>query len=121
MPTDGKKRPILPIIVSAVYFYPIKSCRGISLEVAEIGQRGICGDRAFMVVDQTGHFITQRQQPRMALIQPTIREDGAITITAPNMPEISIATNDTGKRYNVEIWRDTCIGVDQGDAIAAWF
>ena len=121
MPTDGKKRPILPIIVSAVYFYPIKSCRGISLEVAEIGQRGICGDRAFMVVDQTGHFITQRQQPRMALIQPTIREDGTITVTAPNMPEISVVADDTEKRYDVKIWHDTCVGVDQGDAIAAWF
>ena len=61
MATEEKKEPILPIVVSALYVYPIKSCSGISLEVAEIGQRGIRGDRAFMVVDQTGQFITQRQ------------------------------------------------------------
>src|SRR5579859_1573070 len=121
MPTDEKKDPILPIIVSALYLYPIKSCSGISLEVAEIGQRGIRGDRAFMVVDQTGQFITQRQRPRMALIQPIVREDGVITLTAPNMPEISMIADDVGKRYDVKVWRDTCIGVDQGDAIAAWF
>jgi len=121
MPIDEKKEPILPIIVSALYLYPIKSCSGISLEVAEIGQRGIRGDRAFMVVDQTGQFITQRQRPRMALIQPVVREDGVITLTAPNMPEISMIADDVGKRYDVKVWRDTCIGVDQGDAIAAWF
>jgi len=121
MSTDGKKGPILPIVVSALYFYPIKSCSGISLEVAEISQRGIRGDRAFMVVDLAGRFITQREQPRMALIRPILREDGAITVTAPDMPEISIVADDTGKRYDVGIWRDTCIGVDQGDAIAAWF
>jgi uncharacterized protein YcbX len=121
MSTDGKKGPILPIVVSALYFYPLKSCGGIALEVAEINQRGIRGDRALMVVDLAGRFITQREQPRMALIQPAIREDGAITVTAPNMPEISIVVDDTGKCYDVEIWSDTCIGVDQGDAIAAWF
>lgn len=121
MSANRERQIILPIFVSALYFYPIKSCGGISLEVAEIDQRGIRGDRAFMVVDQTGQFVTQRQQPRMALIQPAIREDGAITVTAPNMPEISIVADNTGKRYDVKVWRDTCIGVYQGDAIAAWF
>src|SRR2546421_6681330 len=117
----GEREPILPIFVSALYFYPIKSCGGISLQVAEISQRGIRGDRAFMVVDLAGRFITQREQPRMALIQPIVREDGAITVTAPNMPEMPIVADDTGERYDVKVWRDTCIGVDQGDAIAAWF
>jgi uncharacterized protein YcbX len=121
MSADRKREPILPIFVSALYFYPIKSCSGISLEVAEIDQRGIRGDRAFMVVDLAGRFITQREQPRMALIRPILREDGAVTVTAPDMPEISLVADNTGKRYDVVIWRDTCVGVDQGDAIAAWF
>jgi uncharacterized protein YcbX len=109
------------MFVSALYVYPIKSCGGISLEVAQISQKGIRGDRAFMVVDLAGRFITQRVQPRMALIQLAVGENGVLTVTAPNMPEISIMANDTGKRCNVEIWNDTCIGVDQGDAIATWF
>ena len=120
MSSDRKEESILPIFVSALYFYPIKSCGGISLEVAEIKQRGIRGDRAFMVVDLAGRFITQRQQPRMALIRPAIR-DGGLTVTAPNMPEISLVADDTGKRYDVEVWNDICIGVDQGDAVAEWF
>jgi uncharacterized protein YcbX len=37
------------------------------------------------------------------------------------MPEIPIVVDDTGKRCEVKIWNDTCIAVDQGDAIAAWF
>ena len=120
MSTEREKEPILPIFVSALYSYPIKSCGGISLEFAEINQRGIRGDRAFMVVDLAGRFVTQRQQPRMALIRPTIK-DGVLTVTAPNMPEIPIVVDDTGKRYKVEIWNDLCVGVDQGDAIATWF
>jgi uncharacterized protein YcbX len=121
MSADGKREPILPIFVSALYCYPIKSCGGIPLQVAEIGQKGIHGDRVFMVVDLAGRFISQREQPRMALIRPILREDGAVTVTAPGMPEISLVADNTGKRYDVVIWRDTCIGVDQGDAIATWF
>ncbi len=109
------------ISVSALYLYPIKSCAGIPLEVAEIGSRGIQGDRAYMLVDSSGRFITQRDQPRMALIHPTIGKDRGLTVKAPGMPAFDIVVNDAGKRYKVGIWKDTCIGVDQGDAIADWF
>ncbi len=70
MSLDKHNEPMSPISVSALYFYPIKSCAGIPLEMAEIGPRGIQGDRAFMLVDLSGRFITQREQPRMALIRP---------------------------------------------------
>ena len=118
---DGQSELISPIFVSALYFYPIKSCAGISLEVAEIGPRGIQGDRAFMLIDSAGRFITQREQPRMALIHPAIGEEGGLSVSAQGMPALDIVVNDAGKRYKVGIWKDTCIGVDQGDAIADWF
>ena len=121
MSTDRKKEPILSIFVSALYCYPIKSCSGISLDIAEIKQKGICGDRTFMVVDLAGQFMTQRKVPRMALIRPAIGEDGILTVTAPNMSEIALVTDDTGKRYDVKIWNDLCVGVDQGNTVAEWF
>lgn len=121
MSIDRKKEPNLAIFVSALYFYPIKSCGGIALEVAEVSQRGIRGDRAFMVVDLAGRFISQREQPRLALIQPIVKEGGALTVTAPQMLEMPILADDTGRRYNVKIWDDTCVGIDQGDTVAAWF
>ena len=113
--------PMSPVVVSALYFYPIKSCGGLPLEVAEIGPRGIQGDRAFMLVDASGNFITQREQPRMALIRPAVTNDGRLSINAPGMPTLDITVNEAGKRYRVGIWKDTCIGVDQGDTIADWF
>jgi len=121
MPFDEKSELVSTTSISELNNYPIKSCAGISLEVAEIGPRGIQGDRALMVVDWEGRFITQRQQPRMALIKPEINEDGSLTVKAPEMPAMVIAANDKGKRGEVVIWRDTCIAVDQGDAPAEWF
>lgn len=113
--------PPSSISVSELYVYPIKSCRGISLERAQIGSRGIQRDREFMLVDPLGRFITQRQQPRMALIETEIRADGILSVKAPNMPELVIVGNNQGERFEVGIWRDTCIGIDQGYTIAEWF
>lgn len=107
-------------VVSALNIYPIKSCGGIVLKEARIGPRGFYKDRAYMLIDPFGYFITQREQPRMALITPTFNEDGVLIVKAPGMQEMPITPTNKGTRHEVFIWDDTCIAVDQGDA-AAWF
>ena len=107
--------------VSALTIYPIKSCRGIALEIARSGPRGFHGDRVLMLIDPSGCFITQREQPRMALIAPSLKDDGVLTVKAPGMEEMTITATGTAKRHEVVIWRDSCAGIDQGDAAAEWF
>lgn len=109
------------ISLSALNIYPIKSCAGIALNVAELGPRGIVHDRSFMLVNRKGKFITQREQPRMALIRPTINLDGTLTVQAPGMPDLMIPGDPDGPRYEVTIWKYTGIAVDQGDNLAEWF
>ncbi|HLH62991.1 MAG TPA: MOSC domain-containing protein [Ktedonobacteraceae bacterium] len=108
-------------IVSELNVYPIKSCAGITLETARIGPRGFYHDRAYMLVDPLGYFITQREQPRMALITPALAGDGALRLQAPGMQAMTITPFRAGKRREVFIWDDSCVAVDQGDDIAAWF
>ncbi len=108
-------------IVSELNIYPIKSCAGIALETASIGPRGFYHDRAYMLVDPLGYFITQLEQPRMALITPALAGDGALKVKAPGMQEITIIPSQVEKRREVFIWNDTCVAVDQGDAAASWF
>jgi uncharacterized protein YcbX len=121
MPFDTGSIPFTTPIVSTLTIYPIKSCRGIALEIAKAGPRGFYGDRAFMVIDPFGYFITQREQPRMALITPVYNDDGVLTVKAPGMQEMTITETGRGRRHEVVIWDDTCIAIDQGDAAAEWF
>jgi uncharacterized protein len=74
-----------------------------------------------MLVNEAGEFLTQRELPRMALIQPQIIENETLTLTAPCMPELRIIPSDTGSRRQVVIWKDSCAAADQGDDIADWF
>ena len=54
--------------VTGLWIYPIKSCRGISLQEMEIGPTGPVHDRQWMIVDEQNQFITLRSEPKLSQI-----------------------------------------------------
>ena len=108
------------ISVSELNVYPVKSCAGIPLWKAELDQRGIKHDREFMIVEaQNGKYVTQRQKPRMALIQPALYE-GLIELRAPNMPKLEAAIRLEGESIDASVRDIPCKAVDQGPEAARW-
>jgi len=61
--------------VSGLFIYPIKSCAGISLQKADLTERGLAYDRRWMLIDAKGKFLSQRKHPEMARIQTKIVGD----------------------------------------------
>jgi uncharacterized protein YcbX len=110
--------------LSALHIYPVKSCRGLSLSVAELDDYGLVGDRRFMVVNAAdGMFLTQRSHPRMALIETTLSRD-TLTLSSPNHDSVTIPTQtETGNLKSempVTVWKNTVIADDCGDKPAEW-
>ena len=62
--------------ITALNIYPVKSCRGIALQEARIGRAGFEHDRHWLVTNDAGRFLTQRELPRLALIVPALRKRG---------------------------------------------
>ena len=96
-------------VVTAISIYPIKSCRGLSLDSARVEARGLQADRRYMVVDANGHFVTQRQFPKMALIE-LAQVDGGWSVSSPGHASIVIPTalnpGEGGATVcKVNIWR----------------
>jgi uncharacterized protein YcbX len=111
------------IEVASLHFYPIKSCRGFAVERALVTRRGLEHDRLLMVVDEQGTFVTQRELPRMALIEPHLlpSEDGEhLTLRAPQMTPLDLTITQAGPRRRVTVWRSRCQAIDQGDVAADW-
>ncbi len=54
--------------ITALRIYPLKSCRGISLNEAALLASGLEHDREMMIVDSQGHFVTQRGDAVLATI-----------------------------------------------------
>ena len=61
-------------VVSALFVYPVKSCRGIALDRGEVEPRGLRHDRRWLMVDGAGKFVTQRTEPRLALVEVAVDE-----------------------------------------------
>jgi uncharacterized protein len=54
--------------VASLHIYPIKSLGGFSVEHARITDRGFEHDRRWMLVDEQGTFVTQREIAEMACL-----------------------------------------------------
>jgi len=61
--------------ITQLHIYPIKSLGGIELEAAEITSTGFTYDRYWMLVDESGQAITQRDYPILALFKLNLLED----------------------------------------------
>lgn len=106
--------------LSALYRYPVKSLRGEAFDTLEVTPRGLAFDRRWMVVDGEGRFLTQRQQPRMALIQARVGADGRLRLQAPGMPDIEVTPADTDRRMTVRVWDDSLPAAPADAAAGLW-
>jgi uncharacterized protein len=106
--------------LTALYLYPVKSCRGIAVDTAEVDARGFVGDRRFLVVDSASRFLTQRFLPRMALIE-TALTSGALSLSSPDHGSVSVSLSGIRRPISrVSVWKDTVTADDCGDEAAAW-
>ena len=110
--------------VTDIVVYPVKSARGISVPRHVLDARGLTFDRLWMVVDEGGHFLSQRRAPRLATVE-VLRlpssHDEPLHLGAPGAKKLVVPVVRTSKAcVKVRVWDDHCEAVDQGDAAAAW-
>jgi uncharacterized protein YcbX len=106
--------------VAALNVYPIKSCAGAALDESLLIETGLEFDRAWMVVDEAGRFVTQRELPRMALVRPTLKAH-ELVLRAPGMLALHLALDTVESACRVTVWHDEVAAYDMGDLAAQWF
>lgn len=107
--------------LTGLFLYPVKSLRGCAVPSAEVDALGLIGDRRFLVVDETGRFLTQRTLPRMALIA-TALDPTHLTLSVPSAPSIRIsrAPDPTAPLRPVSVWKsENLLAEDCGSEAAA--
>lgn len=111
--------------IQDIYIYPIKSLGGIRLEKATLMEKGFENDRRFMLADKTGRFLSQREHPRMALLQTDLVDEG-IAVYSKEDPKNKILVPLPFKpRENEEIlvtiWEDKVKAQLADKSISSWF
>jgi uncharacterized protein len=109
--------------ITAINVYPVKGCRGIALENARIAATGFEHDREWLITRLDGRFMTQREEPRLALIETALVDTqspggGALRLRVPGGTELSLPLSATGREVEVTCWRDRCAAFDVGEEAA---
>lgn len=106
--------------IARLFVYPVKSCAGVEVQEALLTETGLDLDRAWMVVDAQGEFVTQRSQPRMALIRPQIKAS-EVVLRAPGMLALHLGLDTVEAPASVTLWGETVPSWDMGAVAAQWF
>ena len=109
--------------LSEIWVYPIKSLGGIRVTRAYVKEKGLEYDRRWMLVDETGTFMTQRELPSMALLKLKM-ENGEIRVVHSSKAKtlnISLTPSLSNKEEEVIIWNDTVNAVEVSKEVSAWF
>jgi uncharacterized protein YcbX len=112
--------PDISARIERLFVYPIKSCAGVELAEAVLTETGLDLDRAWMVVDEAGQFVTQRELPRMALVKPQLKLH-EVVLRAPGMLALHLQIDAVEEPARVRIWDDEVSAYDMGPVAAQWF
>ena len=109
--------------LSEINIYPIKSLGGISLQKAQVEERGVRDDRRWMLVDETNCFITQRSYPQMAVIKVENKNNHLKVTHKQNKlsPLIVQLLPYEEENVDVQIWRDNVVALKYHEDVNEWF
>jgi uncharacterized protein len=107
--------------LTRVSVYPVKSCRGHDVAAAEVDAWGFRDDRRFLVVTPEGRFLTQRELPRMALVETALTA-ATLTLASPGRGAVEVprAPDASPQRRRVTVWSSTVEADDCGEPAAEW-
>ena len=105
--------------LAALHVHPVKSCAGIAVQEAFVEETGLDLDRAWMVVDRDGEFLSQRELPAMARIVPALK-GGEVVLRAPGMLALHLSVDRVEQPLRVRLWDDELPAYDMGPLAAQW-
>ncbi|MGW5614097.1 MOSC domain-containing protein [Streptomyces sp. NPDC003877] len=106
----------------AIHVHPVKAVRGLAPREAAVEPWGLAGDRRWLLVDDGGKVVTQRQQPRLALAAAELLPDGGVRLSAPGREPLTVPVPRPIGTVPVQIFRDKVEAVPAEDPAAhAWW
>lgn len=111
--------------LSEIWIYPVKSLGGILLQEAQVTDRGLEFDRRWLLVDESGRFLSQREYPELALFRPEIIDSFLRITHRVNLESIDIPLrpvfSDATSKIEVTVWEDIVEAFEVNPNTSEWF
>lgn len=88
--------------LSEIRVHPIKSLRGVVVTEARVLPAGLAHDRRWMLVDEDGRFVSQREEPGLARLGMEL-VDGGYRVTS-DAAALVVPVSHEGPRVRVQVW-----------------
>ena len=109
-------------IISQLIIFPIKSLGPVELQHVEVDSLGLVGDRRFMLVSETGQFITQRTRPDLTRFALKLYGSDYLIMDQLTQNHRVLSVNPAlGDWVDVTLWDDEIHVREVADGISAWF
>jgi uncharacterized protein YcbX len=106
--------------IESIWVYPIKGAKGCPRSTSPVERRGLRFDRRWMLVDESGLFLSQRKIPAMATLSPTL-SDNCLTVSAPGQPDLTLDILAPGPLRTVTVWKSEVQAATYPKTINDWF
>lgn len=104
-----------------LHVFPVKSLRGLHPKRWTLNSKGLAFDRHYMLIDNNGRFVTQRQIARLALVDTALTETGICVAMQGEVPLTLKEPNNDAERIDVTVWHDTLPALHVSNEADDWF
>jgi uncharacterized protein YcbX len=106
--------------VSSLAIYPVKSLAGIAVSEVSVSSSGLQADRRWMLVDESGSVITQRQHPLLSRFSTKMAGD-SIEISFGDEHSSIPQQLRSGEQIRVTIWGHLVTAIRGSRQSGDWF
>jgi uncharacterized protein len=105
----------------------MKAARGVDLDQSVVEPWGLAGDRRWLLIDEDGRSLTQREEPSLARVSITYGAAGSIPagsidVSAAGRPGCRVARpGRTAVAVKATVWASVVLAAAAGPAADAWF
>jgi uncharacterized protein len=111
--------------LSEIWVYPVKSLGGIQLQESKVTDRGLELDRRWLLIDDYGRFLSQREHPELALFKPEIVGAFLRITHRAHLESIDIPLRpvfeDEETKIKVTLWDDLIDAFEISRTATDWF
>src|SRR5262245_54831679 len=76
--------------VVSLYTYPVKGCHRVEHDEIAVEPWGVVGDRRWLIIDEDGAAVTQREVPGLTALRANVTLDGGLRLSLPGRDDLTI-------------------------------
>jgi uncharacterized protein YcbX len=90
--------------VASLHTYPVKGCHRVDHEEITVQPWGVVGDRRWLIIDEQGNAVTQRELPSLTGLRANVMPGGELRLSLPGREDLTIAEPVLGPLVRISVF-----------------